>query len=169
MPKPIFQDNGSGMHVHQSLWKGGKNLFFERGTYADLRPMALHYIGGMLETRAGTVAFCAPNHELVPAGSSRIRGADQPDLFAAQSQRGGWSAAISRSEKAKRIEVRFRIRQPTVTWRSAPCSWQVWTASEQDCAARTARKDVESGKSGVSQDAGSLGSSTPSRRTTTSC
>ena len=36
MPKPIFQDNGSGMHVHQSLWKGGKNMFFQRGSYADL-------------------------------------------------------------------------------------------------------------------------------------
>ena len=40
MPKPLFQDNGSGMHVHQSLWKGSKNLFFEAGTYADLSKTA---------------------------------------------------------------------------------------------------------------------------------
>ena len=46
MPKPLFQDNGSGMHTHQSLWKGGKNLFYERGGYADISKTCLYYIGG---------------------------------------------------------------------------------------------------------------------------
>src|ERR1700680_1932548 len=45
MPKPIFQDNGSGMHVHQSLWSGKKNLFFQKGKYADISDAAVHYIG----------------------------------------------------------------------------------------------------------------------------
>ncbi len=48
MPKPIFGDNGSGMHVHQSLWKAGKPLFFGNG-YANLSDMAIHYIAGLLK------------------------------------------------------------------------------------------------------------------------
>ncbi|MEB3176955.1 MAG: glutamine synthetase beta-grasp domain-containing protein, partial [Synechococcus sp.] len=48
MPKPVFADNGSGMHVHQSLWKGGNPLFFGEGTYANLSQTARWYIGGLL-------------------------------------------------------------------------------------------------------------------------
>jgi glutamine synthetase len=60
MPKPLFGDNGSGMHVHNSLWKGGNNLFFGKGTYAELSEMALHYIGGVLTHIDSLLAFCAP-------------------------------------------------------------------------------------------------------------
>ncbi|EQD27765.1 glutamine synthetase, partial [mine drainage metagenome] len=60
MPKPLFQDNGSGMHCHQSLWKGGKNLFFGKGGYADLSEMAIHYIGGLLHHAPALLAFIAP-------------------------------------------------------------------------------------------------------------
>src|SRR5256885_6567842 len=49
MPKPLFQDNGSGMHLHPSVWKDGKNLFFERGGYADISKNCLYYIGGILK------------------------------------------------------------------------------------------------------------------------
>ena len=49
MPKPIFQDNGSGMHVHQSLWKGGEPLFFDEKGYAGLSDIARWYIGGLLK------------------------------------------------------------------------------------------------------------------------
>ena len=107
MPKPIFQDNGSGMHVHQSLWKGKKNLFFERGKYADLSTMALHYIGGILKHAPALLAFCAPTtnsyRRLVPGYEAPI------NLIYSQRNR---SAAVriplySRSEKSKRIEVRF--------------------------------------------------------------
>ena len=107
MPKPIFQDNGSGMHVHQSLWKGGKNLFFEGGTYADLSKTALHYIGGILKHAPALLAFCAPTtnsyRRLVPGYEAPI------NLIYSQRNR---SAAVriplySRSEKAKRVEVRF--------------------------------------------------------------
>src|SRR5208283_6001041 len=48
MPKPLFGDNGSGMHVHQSIWKDGKPLFYDEAGYAGLSKMALSYIGGLL-------------------------------------------------------------------------------------------------------------------------
>jgi glutamine synthetase len=107
MPKPLFMDNGSGMHVHQSLWKGGKNLMFEGGTYADLSKLALYYIGGVLKHAPALLAFCAPTtnsyRRLVPGYEAPI------NLIYSQRNR---SAAVripaySRSEKAKRIEVRF--------------------------------------------------------------
>ena len=59
MPKPIFGDNGSGMHTHQSLWKGGKPLFAGDG-YAGLSQMALHYIGGLLKHARALSAIIAP-------------------------------------------------------------------------------------------------------------
>ena len=60
MPKPLFGDNGSGMHVHQSLWKGGKPLFYSARGYALLSQMALHYIGGLLKHSPALLAICAP-------------------------------------------------------------------------------------------------------------
>ena len=107
MPKPIFQDNGSGMHVHQSIWKGGKNVMFQAGTYADLSETALHYIGGVLKHAPALLAFCAPTtnsyRRLVPGYEAPI------NLIFSQRNR---SAAVripaySRSEKSKRVEVRF--------------------------------------------------------------
>ncbi|HEX9595384.1 MAG TPA: type I glutamate--ammonia ligase, partial [Anaerolineales bacterium] len=59
MPKPLFQDNGSGMHTHQSLWKGGEPLF-AGDMYAGLSQMALWYIGGILKHINSLLAFCAP-------------------------------------------------------------------------------------------------------------
>ncbi|HWP95739.1 MAG TPA: type I glutamate--ammonia ligase [Syntrophomonadaceae bacterium] len=60
MPKPLFQDNGSGMHTHQSLWKDGENLFFDANGYALLSDMAKYYIGGLLKHAKALMAFCAP-------------------------------------------------------------------------------------------------------------
>lgn len=60
MPKPLFGDNGSGMHVHQSLWKGGKNLFYSSSGYAELSQTGLYYIGGLLTHIDSLLAFCAP-------------------------------------------------------------------------------------------------------------
>lgn len=106
MPKPLFQDNGSGMHVHQSLWSGKKNLFFDKGGYADLSEAAVHYIGGILKHAPALLAFCAPTtnsyRRLVPGYEAPI------NLIYSQRNR---SACVripmySRSEKAKRIEFR---------------------------------------------------------------
>src|SRR5438094_10531522 len=60
MPKPICGDNGSGMHTHQSLWKGETNLFYESGGYGLVSKTAMHYIGGLLKHAAALLAFCAP-------------------------------------------------------------------------------------------------------------
>src|SRR2546422_1671065 len=60
MPKPIFQDNGSGMHCHQSLWKGGEPLFFDEKGYAGLSDLARWYIGGLLEHAPSLLALTNP-------------------------------------------------------------------------------------------------------------
>lgn len=60
MPKPMYGDNGTGMHVHNSLWKANKNLFYAGGTYAELSELAMYYIGGILSHVDSLLAFCAP-------------------------------------------------------------------------------------------------------------
>ena len=60
MPKPIFGDNGSGMHTHQSLWRGGTNLFYDANGYGLISSTCRHYIGGLLAHAPALLAFCAP-------------------------------------------------------------------------------------------------------------
>ena len=60
MPKPLFEDNASGMHVHQSLWKGTSNLFHSEGHYAELSDLARYYIGGLLKHARALSAIIAP-------------------------------------------------------------------------------------------------------------
>ena len=60
MPKPLFGDNGTGMHTHLSLWKGGANTFYNEGGYAELSPEALAFIGGLLTHVDALLALCAP-------------------------------------------------------------------------------------------------------------
>src|SRR6201988_1133925 len=107
MPKPVFGDNGSGMHCHQSLWKEGTPLMADKSAYAGLSQLARSYVGGLLEHAPALLAFCAPTtnsyRRLVPGYEAPV------NLVYSQRNR---SAAVripaySRSEKAKRIETRF--------------------------------------------------------------
>ncbi|HEV2199668.1 MAG TPA: type I glutamate--ammonia ligase [Bryobacteraceae bacterium] len=111
MPKPLFGDNGSGMHVHQSLWKGNTNIFFDEKGYALLSQTALYYIGGLLKHAPALLALCAPTtnsyRRLVPGYEAPV------NLMYSQRNR---SAAVripvySKSPKAKRIE--FRCPDPS--------------------------------------------------------
>jgi glutamine synthetase len=106
MPKPIYDDNGSGMHVHQSIWKGGKPLFAGDG-YAGLSELGLHYIGGILKHSRALAAFSNPTtnsyKRLVP-------GFEAPVNLALSSRNRSASCRIpmySPSPKAKRVEVRY--------------------------------------------------------------
>ena len=111
MPKPLFQDNGSGMHVHQSLWKNGKNIFYDPQGYALLSEDALYYIGGLLKHAPSLCAIIAPTtnsyKRLVPGYEAPVN--------IAYSQRNR-SACVripvySKSEKGKRVE--FRTPDPS--------------------------------------------------------
>ena len=106
MPKPVFADNGSGMHVHQSLWKGGQPLFFGENTYANLSQTARWYIGGLLKHAPSFLAFTNPTtnsyKRLVPGFEAPV------NLVYSQGNR---SAAVripltGPSPKAKRLEFR---------------------------------------------------------------
>jgi glutamine synthetase len=106
MPKPVFGDNGSGMHVHQSIWKGDKPLFAGNG-YAGMSEMAMHYIAGILKHAPALAAFTNPTmnsyRRLVP-------GFEAPVNLAYSSRNRSAAVRIpmySPSPKAKRIEVRF--------------------------------------------------------------
>jgi glutamine synthetase len=111
MPKPIFQDNGSGMHTHQSLWTDGKPLFYDEAGYAGLSDLARWYIGGLLKHAPAILAWAAPTtnsyRRLVPGYEAPV------NLVYSQRNR---SAAVriplySRKPAAKRLE--FRCPDPS--------------------------------------------------------
>ena len=130
MPKPIFEDNGSGMHTHQSLWTDGKPLFYDEAGYAGLSDMARWYIGGLLKHARAILAFAAPTtnsyRRLVPGYEAPV------NLVYSSRNR---SAAIripqySQKPAAKRLE--FRCPDPIV--QPVPrifgdAAWPVSTAS----------------------------------------
>ncbi|HET7386144.1 MAG TPA: type I glutamate--ammonia ligase [Nocardioidaceae bacterium] len=111
MPKPIFGDNGSGMHCHQSIWDASEPLFYDEAGYAGLSDTARYYIGGLLEHAPSLLAFTNPTvnsyHRLVPGFEAPV------NLVYSQRNR---SACIripitGANPKAKRIE--FRCPDPS--------------------------------------------------------
>ncbi|RME84151.1 MAG: type I glutamate--ammonia ligase [Caldilineae bacterium] len=111
MPKPLFEDNGSGMHTHQSLWKGDTNIFFDEAGYAQISETAKYYIGGLLTHASALLAFAAPTtnsyRRLVPGFEAPV------NLAYSQRNRSAICRipVYSKSPKAKRIE--FRAPDPT--------------------------------------------------------
>ncbi|MDF1513866.1 MAG: type I glutamate--ammonia ligase [Anaerolineae bacterium] len=111
MPKPLFQDNGSGMHVHQSLWNGDSNVFFDEAGYAQISDTAKYYIGGLLKHAPALLAIAAPTtnsyRRLVPGFEAPVN--------LAYSQRNRSAVCripmYSKSPKAKRVE--FRAPDPS--------------------------------------------------------
>jgi glutamine synthetase len=111
MPKPLFGDNGSGMHTHQSLWKRGEPLFYDKNGYASISETAKWYIGGLLKHAPALMAFCAPTtnsyKRLVPGYEAPVN-----LVYSARNR----SAAVripmySENPKTKRLE--FRPPDPT--------------------------------------------------------
>jgi len=111
MPKPMFGDNGSGMHVHQSLWSGNRNIFFDEAGYAQISDTAKYYIGGLLKHAPALLAIVAPTtnsyRRLVP-------GFEAPVNLAYSMRNRSAICRIpmySKSPKAKRLE--FRAPDPS--------------------------------------------------------
>ena len=111
MPKPLFGDNGSGMHCHMSIWKNGETQMYDETGYAGLSDLSRFYIGGLLKHAPALLAFCAPTtnsyRRLVPGYEAPI------NLMYSQRNRSACVRIpmVSKSPKAKRIE--FRAPDPT--------------------------------------------------------
>jgi glutamine synthetase len=111
MPKPLLQENGSGMHMNVSLWKAGQNLFYKEGGYADLSPFALQFIGGLLKHAPALCAICSPTtnsyRRLVPGYEAPMN-----LIFSGRNRSACVRVPVGGSSpKAKRIE--FRTPDPS--------------------------------------------------------
>jgi glutamine synthetase len=105
MPKPLFGDNGSGMHVHSSLWKGDTNVFYDAAGYAGLSQAAKYYIGGILKHAPALLALTSPTtnsfRRLVPGYEAPV------NLAYSQRNRSAiCRIPVTKSSKAKRVEFR---------------------------------------------------------------
>src|SRR2546427_11214464 len=106
MPKPLFEENASGMHVHQSLFLGGDNVMYDFNGYGLLSREALNYIGGLIQHGRALMAFCAPTtnsyRRLVPGYEAPVNLAYSQRNRSAACRIPVYSPAV----KAKRVEVR---------------------------------------------------------------
>ena len=110
MPKPLFEDNGTGMHTHQSIWKDGAPMFAGDG-YAGLSELALNYIGGLLKHGNALMALVAPSSN---SYKRLVPGFEAPTILALSARNRSAAARIpmySQSPNAKRVE--FRPPDPT--------------------------------------------------------
>lgn len=105
MPKPVFGDNGSGMHVHSSIWKGSRNIFFDASGYAQLSDTAKYYIGGLLKHAPALLALTNPTtnsfRRLVPGYEAPVNLA-----YSQRNRSAVCRIPVTSSEKAKRVEFR---------------------------------------------------------------
>ena len=110
MPKPLYGDNGSGMHVHNSLWKDGKNLFFDESGYAGLSDIARWYIGGVLAHARGVAAFTNPSTN---SYKRLIPGFEAPSILTYSCQNRSASVRIPYGSSAKSARAEFRFPDGT--------------------------------------------------------
>jgi glutamine synthetase len=111
MPKPLFMDNGSGMHCHQSLWKAGKPLFFDEKGYGGLSDIARWYAGGLLKHAGSLLAFTNPTvnsyHRLVPGYEAPVN-----LVYSARNRSAAIRIPVTGSDpKAKRLDGHGRTRR----------------------------------------------------------
>jgi glutamine synthetase len=106
MPKPLYGDNGNGMHTHQSIWKDGKNLFYKEGEYGNLSDMARYYVGGIFKHARAVAAF---TNASTNSYKRLIPGFEAPSILTYSSQNRSASCRIpyGAGEAATRIEMRF--------------------------------------------------------------
>jgi glutamine synthetase len=111
MPKPLYADNGSGMHTHQSLWNDETNLFYDKGGYALLSTTARHYIGGLLAHASAILAFAAPTtnsyRRLVPGYEAPI------NLVYSQRNRSACIRIPTYFDKPSARRLEFRSTDPS--------------------------------------------------------
>ena len=111
MPKPLYGDNGSGMHVHQSLWKDGEPLFYDASGYALISEMARYYIGGLLAHTPSLLAICAPTtnsyRRLVPGYEAPVS-----RVYSARNRSAACRIPVYNEIPAQK-RVEFRCPDPT--------------------------------------------------------
>ena len=176
MPKPLFGDNGSGMHTHQSLWLGGEPLFYDETGYAGLSDTARWYIGGLLHHAPSLLAFTNPTvnsyRRLVPGFEAPV------NLVYSQRNRSACTRIPVTGSNAKAKRVEFRVPDPSAN------SYLAFSAHDDGRPRRHQEQDRAAGadrQGPVRPAAGGVGPassrcrarcprcSTRSRPTTTSC